>query len=289
MTEVHTHKALQSGNSAVITGAASGIGLATARQMLERGINVVVADNNEEALANAETLLRDSVRDGAEVRTHVCDVSDEDQMQRLEAFACKAFGDISILFCNAGIAMNPGKPWENTDRWRALLDINLWGMIYGAGAFVPHMIEHGKPGLIINTGSKQGITRPPGNAAYNMSKAGVIAFTESLAHEFRQLEDCQLSAHLLVPGFTYTGMISQFVPEKPAAAWTSDQVVDYMLARLEKDDFYIVCPDNDVSEEMDAGRVQWYADDVIKNRPALSRWHKDYAESFEAFMKQYKR
>tara|TARA_R100000656_G_scaffold123416_1_gene99953 strand:+ start:381 stop:650 length:270 start_codon:yes stop_codon:yes gene_type:complete len=87
-----------------------------------------------------------------------------------------------------------------------------------------------------------------------------------------------------VPGFTYTGMISQFLPEKPAEAWTSDEVVDFLLERLDRGDFYIICPDNDVSEEMDAKRIQWYADDLIQGRPALSRWHPDFADAFKAHM-----
>lgn len=286
MTKTASHPALQPGGTAVITGGASGIGLAAGVQYASMGMNVLVADRDANQLKLAEETLQASAKNGAKTLGYACDVSIAPEVDALARTAAETFGDVSVLMNNAGAGMNPGKPWENADGWKRLLEINLWGVIHGVQAFVPRMLEAGKPGLVINTGSKQGITRPPGNSAYNLSKAGVIAFTESLAHELRQIEDCQLSAHLLVPGFTYTGMISQFLPEKPDAAWTSEQVVDFMLQSLEADDFYILCPDNDVTREMDERRIQWNADDLIKNRPALSRWHPDYADAFEAFMKK---
>lgn len=285
MTAAASHPALQPGGSAVITGGANGIGLASALRFASQGMNVLIADRDAEQLKLAEEALQEAAANGAKTMGQVCDVSIASNLDALAQIAKEAFGDVSVLMNNAGAGMNPGKPWENGDGWRKLLDVNLWGVIHGVQTFVPSMLETGKPGLIINTGSKQGITRPPGNSAYNLSKAGVIAFTESLAHELRQIDDCRLSAHLLVPGFTYTGMISQFLPEKPDGAWTSDQVVDFMLESLTTNDFYILCPDNDVTREMDERRIQWNADDLIRNRPALSRWHPEYADAFADFMK----
>jgi NAD(P)-dependent dehydrogenase (short-subunit alcohol dehydrogenase family) len=286
MTSTPSHPALQNGCTAVITGGANGIGLASAVRFASMGMNVLIADRDADQLNVAEDALLTAAKKGAKTSGQLCDVSDITQVQHLAACAKESLGDVSVLMNNAGAGINPGKPWENPDGWRKLLDINLWGVIHGVQTFVPGMMEAGKPGLVINTGSKQGITRPPGNSAYNLSKAGVIAFTESLAHELRQADDCKLSAHLLIPGFTYTGMISQFAAEKPPAAWTSEQVVDFMLKSLDADDFYILCPDNDVLRETDERRIQWNADDLIKNRPALSRWHADYAEAFSEFMKK---
>ncbi len=286
MTSTSSHPALQRGCTAVITGGANGIGLASALRFVSLGMNVLIADRDKDQLKLAEEQLQAAVKDSAQTMAQVCDVSVASDVEALARTAQETFGDISVLMNNAGAGMNPGKPWENPEGWRKLLDINLWGVIHGVQTFVPTMLDAGKPGLIINTGSKQGITRPPGNSAYNLSKAGVIAFTEALAHELRQVDDCRLSPHLLVPGFTYTGMISQFLPEKPAAAWTSDQVVDFMLESLAANDFYILCPDNDVTREMDERRIQWNADDLIKNRPALSRWHPEYTDAFESFMKK---
>ncbi|MEL6207405.1 MAG: SDR family NAD(P)-dependent oxidoreductase, partial [Pseudomonadota bacterium] len=143
-------------------------------------------------------------------------------------------------------------------------------------------IARGRPGAIINTGSKQGITTPPGNPAYNVSKAALKAYTEALAHEVRNTEGANLTAHLLIPGFVHTGIIG--AAEKPPSAWTADQTADFFIDSLNRGDFYILCPDNDVSRAMDEKRIAWAAGDLIENRPALSRWHPDHAEAFAAFM-----
>jgi NAD(P)-dependent dehydrogenase (short-subunit alcohol dehydrogenase family) len=170
------------------------------------------------------------------------------------------------------------------DIWKKILGVNLWGVIHGTQVFVPGMIARGRPGLVINTGSKQGITTPPGNPAYNVSKAGVKVYTEALAHELREAEGCRIGVHLLIPGFVFTELTRGERTEKPAAAWTPEQTVDFMLARLEAGDFYILCPDNDVPRELDEKRILWAAGDVVENRPALSRWHKDYGEAFSAYI-----
>ena len=184
---------------------------------------------------------------------------------------------------NAGIQPGSGifGPAAN---WQNVIGVNLWGVIHGTQVFVPGMIERGRPGLIINTGSKQGITTPPGDPAYNVAKAGVKAFTEALQHELRNLPGARLSAHLLIPGFVFTGLTAKGRTEKPAAAWTSEQTVYFMIERLSAGDFYILCPDNDVPRHVDERRILWAAGDIVENRPALSRWHRDYADAFAKFM-----
>jgi short-subunit dehydrogenase len=147
------------------------------------------------------------------------------------------------------------------------------------------MIDQGTPGAIISTGSKQGITCPPGDTAYNVSKAGEKVLTEALAHQLRNVPGCKVSAHLLVPGFTYTGITRPRRSEKPPGAWSPEQVIDMMIERMGEGDFYIICPDNDVTWEVDRKRIQWAAEDITQNRPALSRWHADYKDAFAAFMK----
>jgi len=158
------------------------------------------------------------------------------------------------------------------------------GVLHGVQAFGPEMIAQGAPGLIINTGSKQGITAPPGDTAYNVSKAGIKAITEGLQHTLRNTEGCQVSAHLLVPGSTFTGMTRRRLTEKPPGAWSAEQVVDFMLERLGAGDFYILCPDNEVTRAIDNARMQWAMGDLIENRPPLSRWHADYRDAFAAFL-----
>ena len=271
---------LRAGRTAVITGGASGIGLASAKAYAERGMQVCIADRNEEDLASALEALTE-IADNDHIARNV-DVSD---FAAVAAFKDEAVDgrDIAVVMNNAGTS-RPTSSVGELEAWQKLIATNLWGVIHGVQAFGPHLIEVNHPAMIINTGSKQGITNPPGNPAYNVTKAGVRSLTESLAHELRNTEDCHVTAHLLVPGFTYTGLISRFIPEKPPAAWTSDEVVEYMLEKLDAGAFYILCPDNDVSEAMDQKRIQWNTDDLIEGRSALSRWDPAYESEFNTFM-----
>ncbi|MFN3524244.1 MAG: SDR family NAD(P)-dependent oxidoreductase [Phenylobacterium sp.] len=283
MSDPSTLPQLSSGGAAVITGAASGIGLAAARRFAELGLSVVMADRPGPKLEAAAHELAQDFGEGR-VLAAPTDVADPTALDRLRDEALKRYEHVAVLMNNAGVGLNPGGCWTNLADWRRLMEVNLWGAIHGVQAFAPAMVEAGRPAFIINTGSKQGITTPPGNAAYNVSKAALKAYTEALQHELRNSDGCAVSAHLLIPGFTFTGMTAR-AAEKPPAAWTPAQVVDFMLESLARGDFYILCPDNDVTREMDEKRVLWAAQDIIENRPALSRWHPDYAEAFAAFMK----
>lgn len=273
---------MKAGNNAVITGGAGGIGLAVAIRFAEAGMNVMIADLDAEVLDAAGDKI--SAVGSGKVHTQVCDVSDNAQVESLREAALQQLGSVHCLMNNAGAGLRTASPWADLESWKKQIDINLWGIIHGCHAFVPHMIEAGGRRAVINTGSKQGITNPPGNYAYNMSKAGVKNYTESLAHALRQEEGCEVSAHLLVPGFTYSGMIARFMPEKPAGAWACEQVADFMLESLGAGDFYVLCPDNDTPRELDEKRIQWNTDDLILNRSALSRWDDEYQGAYEAFI-----
>ena len=279
-----SHPALTPGSVAVITGGAAGIGLAAALRFARLGLRVCVADLGEDRLARAaETLSAAAPGGAASVMTSATDVSRVDDVRQLETAVRTRFGGADILMNNAGVQPGSGMfgPAANWDR---VLGVNLWGVIHGTQVFAPGMIERGRRGLIINTGSKQGITTPPGDPAYNVSKAGVKAFTEALEHELRNTSGGRLSAHLLIPGFVFTALTAKGRAEKPAGAWTPEQTIDFMMARLAAGDFYILCPDNDVPRALDERRILWAAGDIVENRPALSRWHPDYAEAFAAFV-----
>jgi NAD(P)-dependent dehydrogenase (short-subunit alcohol dehydrogenase family) len=279
------HPAVSPNSVAVITGGASGIGLAAAKRFAGFGMKVCIADLGTDRLAEAEKKLSSIAPGGAaNIMVMAVDVSRAEEVSGLEAAVRERFGGTDILMNNAGI--QPGSemfgPLEN---WQRILGVNLWGVIHGSQIFAPRMIERGRPGLIINTGSKQGITTPPGDPAYNVSKAGVKAFTEALQHELRNAAGGRISAHLLIPGFVFTGLTARGRTEKPAGAWTPEQTVDFMIERIDAGDFYILCPDNDVPRHLDERRILWAAGDIVENRPALSRWHPDYAEAFAAFVK----
>jgi len=279
------HPALSADHTAVVTGGGSGIGLAAASRFAGLGMNVCIADVDAVRLKDAATKLSSIAPGGAAaIMTATIDVSRRENVAELEQAVRARFGRTDVLMNNAGI--QPGsKVFGAEDNWQRILGVNLWGIIHGSQVFAPNMIARDRPALIINTGSKQGITTPPGDPAYNISKAGVKAFTEALQHELRNTPGCQVSAHLFIPGFVFTALTANGRTEKPPAAWTPEQTVDFMLERMNAGDFYILCPDNDVPRALDERRILWAAGDVVENRPPLSRWHPDYAEAFAAYAK----
>ena len=279
------HPVLKSGNVAIVTGSSSGIGLAAARAFARAGMTVVLADIAEERLEQARASLVADGIDDARLMAVTVDVSSLASLEGLRDMVHSRFGKIHLVMNNAGI--QPGSslfgPQENWDR---VFGVNLMGVIHGSRVFAPSMIAHGEPALIINTGSKQGITTPPGDPAYNFAKAGVKAFTEALEHELRNTEGARVSAHLLIPGFVFTPLTANCRTEKPSAAWTPEETVDFMLQSLDRGDFYILCPDNDVPRSLDEKRIRWAAGDITENRPPLSRWHKDYAKAFADYLEE---
>lgn len=270
--------ALAPGRVAVITGAASGIGLAAAKRFASLGMKVCLTDISADQLNHAGTQVAKLAQHGdTDVLTCVTDIAQIEQMHALRQQVYGKFGEVGLLMNNA-VTRVGGGPLENYANWQQAMEVNFWGVVNGVQAFVPAMIAQHTPCMVVNCGSKQGITNPPGNTAYNVTKAALKTYTEGLQHELRNRQDCQVSAHLLVPGWTTTGK-----REHQPGAWLPDQVVDYLLTALARHDFYIVCPDNEVSPAMDRKRILWAAGDIVENRPPLSRWHPAFKEPFEKF------
>ena len=274
-------QAIERGGLAVITGAAGGIGLAAATRLAEQGMGVVLADLPGDTLDRAAHVVTAAARGRAPVLAVPTDVTRPDSVAAL-AEAAFAAGEVAIVMANAGIGRRSGA-WTGLDAWRAILEVNLFGVVHVVHAFVPGLIAAARPAAVVITGSKQGITTPPGNPAYNASKAGVKVVAEQLAHELRE-QGAPIGVHLFVPGWTFTGMTGGGgTAEKPAGAWTAAETVDHFMARAAAGDFYILCPDGAVTPAVDRRRVRWAAEDIILGRPALSRWHPDYRENFAAF------
>lgn len=279
-----SHPVMSQGRVALVTGGAAGIGLAAARAFAQRGMRVVIADQDAASTASAEQALQELARDPGDILARALDVTFPAALGELAKEVHSRFGGVDLLMANAGI--QPGSAlFGDRSAWERVLAVNLWGAVDTVRAFAPAMVERGRDGLVIVTGSKQGITSPPGDPAYNISKSAVKVFAEQLAHELRNTPGCRISAHLLIPGFVFTGLTARGRAEKPEGAWTPDQTVAFMLERLEAGDFYILCPDNDVTRALDEKRIAWAAGDIVENRPALSRWHPDYEKAFADYLR----
>ncbi|KAL6710121.1 hypothetical protein ACN47E_009912 [Coniothyrium glycines] len=260
---------------ALITGGASGVGYAVAQLCLKHSMRVTIVDFNQQTLDLAAKNLSGAVT------TLKADVGDRASWTTLREQA----GDVDFLMLNAGVGTQG--TWGDAEYFDKILHTNLMGVVEGLNAYVPAFQKKGT-GAIVVTGSKQGITNPPGNAAYNASKAAVKTLTEHVSWDLRETG---VAVHLLVPGWTFTGL-SGNTPgtdkQKPEGAWSADQVADHMYKKMQENKFYIICPDNDVTEETDKKRVLWTVGDIVNERPPLTRWRPEFKEEAEEWMAKQK-
>lgn len=265
---------------AVITGAASGIGRAAAQRAAQAGMKLVLIDVNAQKLAATAAEL-EQVVGGQNVLAEIVDVSSFVQMQGLSQRVDGRFGSPTLLMNNAAafVAGGAGGILDPNENWQRLFAVNVLGVINGVQVFLPGMLASGRRSHVVNTGSKQGLTNPPGNPAYNTSKAAVNAYTQNLARDLRDRPGSQVTAHLLVPGWTTTGDAAPH-----PSAWLPGQVIDHMADAIATEQFSIICPDGETTAEIDRKRLYWNALDIILGRPALSRWHPDYKQKFADFM-----
>lgn len=267
---------------AIITGGASGIGRAAARRAAAAGMKIALVDVNATKLAATASELAVVVGE-ANLVTRVIDVASAEAMTALANEVEARFGPPTLLMNNAAafVAGGAGGILDPVENWQRLFAVNVLGIVNGVQAFLPKMLTAARPAVIINTGSKQGLTNPPGNPAYNTSKAAVNAYTQNLARDLRERPGSSVTAHLLIPGWTTTGDAAH----RPGA-WLPEQVIAFMSDAIERDEFFILCPDGETTPAIDHKRIYWNAMDIILGRPALSRWHADFKDAFAAFMKR---
>ncbi len=190
------------GKVAVITGAASGIGLAVARRCASEGMRVVLADVEEKALESAAAELTGA---GHTVVHVVTDVSDGTAMEALAERTVAELGAVHVVHLNAGVA-GGGPIWTLSEKdWAWVLGVNLWGVIHGVRVFVPRMIEQGEPGHVVTTASMAGLTSSPFMGSYNVSKHGVVTLSETLARELA-MAGLPIGVSVLCPGWVNTGI-----------------------------------------------------------------------------------
>jgi NAD(P)-dependent dehydrogenase (short-subunit alcohol dehydrogenase family) len=302
---------MQHGNTAVVTGASSGIGRSACMKFASYGMNVWMIDIDSTELLVAQKMIKSeyAIHNDQLILAEVVDVSNYDSMCSLANQVFDATGGkCHIVMNNAGIGLG-GDSMTDMKILQTVINVNTYGPIHGCLAFVPRMKESNEPGIIINTGSKQGITMPPGNLSYNISKAALKVYTEGLEHELmasRMSGTCKLRAVLLVPGWvntsialksnrikaiekgeTYNDDQAFFHEGKPHSdAWMPMQIIDFMQNEIDSGRFYIICPDNDVNRTTDNLRMTWTMQDITQNRPPLSRWHPDYKDQFIEYLQQ---
>ncbi|MBB3048056.1 NAD(P)-dependent dehydrogenase (short-subunit alcohol dehydrogenase family) [Litorivivens lipolytica] len=200
------------GKVAVVTGAASGIGEGLARHCAGEGMKVVLADINADRLSALAAELNAVWRK--------TDVSRAEELEALADFAFESFGQVDLLFNNAGVLIG-GTTWDVPLKdWRWILDINLMGVLHGVQAFVPRMLAQGTPAHIVNTSSLAGLLAAPLMGPYTVGKQAVLALTETLHYE---LQDSPIGVSALCPGPIATGITASGEGREAQAAQTEGQ------------------------------------------------------------------
>jgi len=261
------------GKNALITGAASGVGLAVAKLCASHGMNLHLVDNNSSALTEA----KNGITTKGTLETHTLDVASLDDWSSLKSTLDKSNTKLDFLHLNAGIGAKGD--WTDSSYFHKIFDVNFFGVINGINTFVPHFQDNSSDAkAIVVTGSKQGITNPPGNPAYNASKSALKSITEHLSFDLAKSSP-KTSVHLLVPGWTFTGLTGGgSTKAKPDGAWSAEQVADFLYKKMGEGKFYVMCPDNDVDWETDRKRMMWTMGDVVYERQPQSRWRDEFKE-----------
>jgi NAD(P)-dependent dehydrogenase (short-subunit alcohol dehydrogenase family) len=216
------------GRAAVVTGAASGIGLAIVEAFVDNGMRVLLADVNEETLGTQTARLRDA---GADVHAIVVDVRDPDAVDRAGRAALDHFGRLHVAVNNAGIVVT-GRSWElSLDDWHRVIDVDLWGVIHGVRSFVPLILASGEEGHVVNTASMAAVTAMDALGPYTVAKHGVLGLSDVLRAEFEAL-GAPVGVSVLMPGMIKTGM-------NPLGSIPASQVAANVVDAMQRDRPYV--------------------------------------------------
>ncbi len=191
------------GKVAVVTGGASGLGLAMAQRFAEAGMNIVIGDIEAEPLAMAEAAI---AAKGVKVLPHRTDVANAEDVESLAEAAYRHFGAVNILCNNAGVGGSTGAMWElSLEDWRWVIDVDLWSVVHGVRSFVPRMIASGQEAHVVNTASVAGLVSGAVGGPYTVAKFGVVALSEQLYYELGRAGH-DISVSVLCPGFVNTNI-----------------------------------------------------------------------------------
>jgi NAD(P)-dependent dehydrogenase (short-subunit alcohol dehydrogenase family) len=231
---------LLAGRTAAVTGAASGIGLATVEAFAAEGMRIVMADVDGERLLQHASRLAE---EGAQVWAVTADVRDPEALQRVGQAAIEQFGALHVAVNNAGVVVT-GNSWElSLDDWHRVIDVNLWGVIHGVRAFVPLILASGEEGHVVNTASMAAVYAPARLGPYAVSKHGILGLSDVLRAELAAI-DAPVGVSVVMPGMIKTGM-------NPVGSVAAETVAANIVDAIRRQRPYVFTDDHH-SAEVDA-------------------------------------
>jgi NAD(P)-dependent dehydrogenase (short-subunit alcohol dehydrogenase family) len=225
------------GRTAVVTGAASGIGLAVSEALAAEGMSVVMADLDSDAVREQADRL---AAGGARVHATAVDVRDQESVERIGREAVERFGGLHVAVNNAGV-VNRGNSWElSLEEWHRVLDVNLWGVIHGIRSFVPRILATGEEGHVVNTASMAAVNIIAQLGPYTVAKHGLLGLSDVLRAELAAL-GAPVGVSVVMPGAIKTGM-------NPYGSVTAEQVAANVVDGIRRRRAYVFTDDHSTED-----------------------------------------